>query len=629
MPVSPTENMIRFGLFELDLKSGQLSKNGSRIRIPQQPVQLLIMLLERPDEVVTREQLRQRLWSPDTFVDFDHGLNKSVQKLRDALGDSADSPRFIETIPRVGYRFIAPVVRPGAQEPGERKEGPFAPEPVSDQSASISQTKPRTNPVGLLLAGCVAALLIGIGWLAHRKQERERQVAPILSLAVIPLDNLSGDHLQDYFADGMTDELTTMLAKDSTLRIVSRTSAMQYKSVHRPLPEIAQALGVDGVVEGSVERSGDKVHMTLQLIQGASDTHVWAESYDQDANNMASLTDQAAMAIARKTNSAVAVRSPARYVNPEAHDAYMRGEYFWHSENHSDKAKYYFQKAVELQPDYASGWVGLSQYYGSSMLNGRMNPREGLAPMEAAAQKAVELDGSLADAHIALCGSIFLRERDWARADRECVRAIDLDPKYQSAYHMRARLFGAVNRHDEGIAQEKIATELDPSGDQWGLARSYLWARKYDLGIVDARLRLESSPGNAQTLEILAALYRCKGMYKEAAQAWEAMLSARGDEVSASSVRRAFAEGGYTAVIRWKLADLEKQSLQQYVSPVLFALAHAQLKQREETLSSLEEAYSGRDPLLLWVQDDPDYDFVHSDERYRAIIKGMGLVPAY
>ena len=239
---------------------------------------------------------------------------------------------------------------------------------------------------------------------------------------MIPLDNLSGDHLQDYFADGMTDELTTMLAKDSTLRIVSRTSAMQYKSVHRPLPEIAQALGVDGVVEGSVERSGDKVHMTLQLIQGASDTHVWAESYDQDANNMASLTDQAAMAIARKTNSAVAVRSPARYVNPEAHDAYMRGEYFWHSENHSDKAKYYFQKAVELQPDYASGWVGLSQYYGSRMLNGRMNPREGLAPMEAAAQKAVELDGSLADAHIALCGSIFLRERDWARADRECVR---------------------------------------------------------------------------------------------------------------------------------------------------------------------------------------------------------------
>jgi TolB-like protein/DNA-binding winged helix-turn-helix (wHTH) protein len=629
VPVSPTENVIRFGLFELDLKSGQLSKNGSRLRIAQQPVQLLVLLLERPGEVVTREQLRQRLWSPDTFVDFDHGLNKSVQKLRDALGDSAESPRFIETIPRVGYRFIAPVVGPGRQEPDEQTEDHIAQEPISDQSAFISQKKPKTNPAGFLLTGCVAVLLIGIGWLAHRKDERARQMAPILSLAVLPLDNLSGDHEQDYFADGMTDELTTMLAKDSTLRIVSRTSAMQYKGVHRPLREIAQALGVDGVVEGSVERTGDKVHMTLQLIQGSSDTHVWAESYDREANNKVLLTEEAAMAIANKTNSAVRERAPARYVNPEAHDAYLRGEYFWHSENSSDKAKSYFQKAVELEPDYASGWVGLSQYYGSSLLNGHMNPNEGLAPMEAAAQKAVELDGTLADAHIALCGSIFFRERDWARADRECVRAIELDPKYQSAYHMRARLFGAVNRHEEGIAQEKIATELDPAGDQWGMARSYLWARKYDLGIVDARLRLESSPRNAQTLEILAALYRCKGMYKEAAQAWEAMLSARGDEVSAASVRRAFAEGGYTGLVRWKLADLKKQSRQQYVSPVLFALAYAELEQPEQTLSSLEEAYRGRDPLLLWVQDDPAYDFVHSDQRYRAIIKQMGLPPAY
>jgi len=392
---SLTENVIRFGLFELDLKSGQLRKNGSRIRISQQPVQVLALLLERPGEVVTREELRQRLWSPDTFVDFDHGLNKSVQKLRDALGDSAESPRFIETIPRVGYRFIAPVkegVRPGIQEPDEQTGKHFAPEPIRDRSASISQIKLRINSVWLLLAGCVAVLLIGAGWLALRKQERERQRAPILSLAVLPLDNLSGGHEQDYFADGMTDELTTMLAKNSTLRIVSRTSAMQYKGASRPLREIAQALGVDGVVEGSVERSGNKVHMTLQLIQGPSDTHVWAESYDRDANNMASLLDEAAMAIAKKTNSAVAERAPARYVNPEARDAYMRGEHFWYSENSSEKAKNYFEKAVELQPDYASGWLGLSQYYGSSLLNGRVNPKDALAPMEAAAQKAVELE---------------------------------------------------------------------------------------------------------------------------------------------------------------------------------------------------------------------------------------------
>jgi TolB-like protein/DNA-binding winged helix-turn-helix (wHTH) protein len=632
MPVSPTENLIRFGLFELDLKSGQLRKNGSRIRIPQQPVQVLALLLERPGEVVRREELRQKLWSPDTFVDFDHGLNKSVQKLRDALGDSAESPRFIETIPRVGYRFIAPVtggVRPDIQELDEQTRNPFAAEPVNDQSALVSQTKSWTNPVWLCVAGCVVVLLVGAEWMAHRKQERERQMAPILSLAVLPLENLSGDSEQDYLADGMTDELTTMLAKDSTLHIVSRTSAMQYKGVSRPLREIAQELRVNGVVEGSLERNGNKVHMTLQLIQASSDTHVWAESYDRDANNMVSLPGEAAMAIAKKTNSAVAERASTRYVNPEARDAYMRGEHFWYSDYSSDQAKKYFQKAVELQPDYASGWLGLSQYYGTRLLNGSMDPKVGLSPMEEAGQKAVELDSSLPDAHITLCGSIFFREHDWARADRECVRAIDLDPKYSSGYHMRARLFSAVNRHDEGIAQEKIATELNLAGDQWGLARSYLWARKYDLGIADARLRLESSPHDARTLEILGALYRCKGMYKESVHAWEDMLSARGDDMAAASVRRAFAEGGYAAVIRWKLADLKKQSLQHYMSPVLFALEHAQLEQREETLRSLEEAYRGRDPLLLWVQDDPAYDFVHSDERYRAIIKGMGLPPAY
>ena len=230
MPVSLTENVVRFGLFELDLKSRQLRKNGSRIRIPQQPVQVLALLLERSGEVVTRAELRQRLWSPDTFVDFDRGLNKSVQKLRDALGDSAESPRFIETVPRVGNRFIAPMT--GGEQPNEQTGNHFTAEPIRDQSAFIPPTKPRTNPVWLLLAGSVAVLLIGAGWLAHRRHERERQMAPILSLAVLPLDNLSGNHEQDYFADGITDELTTMLAKDSTLRIVSRTSAMQRSPLH-------------------------------------------------------------------------------------------------------------------------------------------------------------------------------------------------------------------------------------------------------------------------------------------------------------------------------------------------------------------------------------------------------------
>ena len=625
----PAEDILRFGLFELDVKAGQLRKSGARIRLAQQPIQLLSMLLERQGEVITREELRQRLWPQDVFVDFDHGLNKSVQKLRDALGDSAESPRYIETIPRVGYRFIAPVSGGAAVMDAETvvagNRAIAAPE--SSEKAD-SEPLPKIGSGSwswLALAGCVALLALGIGWVIH---ERQQEVAPIHSLAVLPLDNLSGDHGQDYFADGMTDELTTMLAKNSALRIVSRTSVMQYKGVHRPLREIAQELGVDGIVEGSVERSGDKVHMTLQLIQGPSDTHVWAESYDRDANDLVSLPEEAAVAIAKRTNSAVPNRTPARYVSPEAHDAYFRGEHYWFAGN-ADEARKSFQKAVDLQPDYALAWRALSEYYGAGALGGDQDPRDALGPMEAAAQKAVELDDSLPDAHVALCAAIFLNERDWARADRECVRAIEQDPESSSAYHMRARLFAAVNLHDEGIAQEKIATDLVPYSMQWGMARSYLWARRYDLGIADARTRLETSPGNAETLENLSNLYRCKGMYAEAAQTLADMFSALGDEASAAGVRRAFQQGGYHAVLEWKLAGLKKQSLKGYVSPVSFALVYAQLGQGEEAIRSLQEAYQQRSPQLLWIQTDPAYDFLHSDERYRAVIKGMGLPPAY
>jgi tetratricopeptide (TPR) repeat protein len=289
----------------------------------------------------------------------------------------------------------------------------------------------------------------------------------------------------------------------------------------------------------------------------------------------------------------------------------------------------YFQKAVDLQPDYGLAWRAISEYYGAEALDGNVDPREALARTEAAAQKAVELDDSLPDAHVALCAAIFLNERDWARADRECVRAIELDPRYPDAYHMRARLFAAVNRNDEGIAQEKIATDLVPYSMQWGLARSYLWARKYDLGIADARLRLESSPHNAETLENLSALYRCKGTYAEAAQAWEDALVATGDQADAASIRRAFQQGGYRAVLQWKLAGLKKQSLKGYVSPVNFALVYAQLGDHEQAIAYLQEAYRQHSPLLLWIQNDPAYDFLHSDERYRAVIKGMGLPAEY
>lgn len=631
MAVSPAEEILRFGLFELDVKAGQLHKSGMRIRLAQQPVQLLAMLLERPGEVVRREELRQRLWPQDVFVDFDHGLNKCVQKVRDALGDLPESPRYIETIPRVGYRFIAPVnggVGAVAQEKDGRasQNGNYLLSTLAEERTAlseISQEKRGRKMLWMAATGCAILLAAGAGWLAHRREQRLN--APIHSLAVLPLDNLSGDSGQDYFADGMTDELTTMLAKESTLRIVSRTSAMQYKGAHRPLREIAQALGVDGIVEGSVERSGDKVHMTLQLIQGPSDTHVWAESYDRAANDLVSLPDDAAREIAKRTKSAVASHAQVRYVSPEAHDAYLHGRYVWYAGSNEDAEKY-FKKAVELQPDYAAAWTGIADYYTAGTVEGLLDPREAREPAETAAQKAVELDDSLPEAHNTLCAvNIFFRW-DSAAADRECLRAIELDPKFAEAYHLRAKVLLIVNRGDEAIASQKKASELDPFSRPWALAYIYLLTRQYDAAMVEVSQHLEANPHDSTMLFMLAWVYRCKGMKAEAAKAWEDAFIASGNKADAASIESAFERGGYRAVLEWNLADMKKQSEKHYVSPVDLALQCAQLGEREETLSLLEEGYRQHSPQLLEdVQSDPAYDFLHSDERYRAIIRKTGM----
>jgi tetratricopeptide (TPR) repeat protein len=403
---------------------------------------------------------------------------------------------------------------------------------------------------------------------------------------------------------------------------------MQYKGVRRPLPEIARELGVDGILEGSIARSGEKVHMTVQLIQAPSDTHLWAESYDRDASDIVSLPREAAQTIAKRLNSAVPQAPLPRYVNPEAHDAYLRGRYLWYA-NQNAKSFEYFKKATELQPDYAPGWSGLAIYYGASAVDGQKSPAETLAAGEEAASRAVQLDDTLPEAHLALCALIFVNRWDWTKSDPECKRAIELDPEYAEAYHFRAKILAALNRNQEAIEAQKKATELDPFARPWALAYSYQLARQYDAALTDALQRLDSTPNDWGLHWILYVTYRCKGMYKEATRELEKMLTLQGDEASVAIVRRAFQQGGYKNVIRWQVGDLKKKSSSQYVSPVDLSLLYAQLGDREKTLSLLEQGYREHSPLLLWVQNDPAYDFLHSDERYRLVIRNMRLPPAY
>lgn len=646
--------VYQFADFCLDCGRFELLKNDRAVSVERKPMELLILLVSREGELVTRAEIAERLWSSEVFVDTEHGINTAVRKIRYVLRDDPERSLFIQTVTGKGYRFVSPLFKAPLstveldvedKEPGSGIEAPGAagattlPEAgladVVGSAPAAGQATRRLEQFRWWLAGFVALVLIlgilagsgGFRFLGARVFHRNSQ-PPITSLAVIPLDNLSGDPNQEYFADGMTDELITMLAKDSTLRIPSRTSVMHFKSTHMLLPEIARALNVDAVVEGSVSRSENRVHMTLQLIRADTDTHLWAERYDRDESEVAALPNEAAQAIARRLNSAVETSAPARYVKPEAHDAYLHGMYLWYHTSNEETGRY-FRKAVEIQPDYARGWAGVSLNYGAGAVGGELDPRRSLPEAKQAAAKALQLDDSLPEAHLAMGAAIFISDWDFARADREIQRAIELDPKFADAYHFRARMYQAFNRHEESIDVQKKSTELDPYARPWGMAQAYYAARRYDDVLADLRLRLESDGRQPDLLDIMHLAYHAKGMDKEAVQTLVTMYQSSGQPAHGEDIQRAYRQGGYKGVVRDYIAEKRHASSPHYVSPVDMALNFAELGDREQTLALLEAAYNEHSPRLLWIQNYRAYDFLHSDARYRELVRKMGLPPAY
>src|SRR3984957_5251400 len=392
---------LRFGVFELDLRSGELRKHGLRVRLQEQPFRLLEMLLERPGEVVTREELQKRLWPADTFVDFDHGLNKAINKIREALGDSAESPRFVETVSRRGYRFLAevkdadapPVGKPELAIPRQMQaEVPEGPHPADKVGEARNLSLSRTWKISVLLLLLVAAVL------AFRKLHPPGGPSPaIRSLAVLPFESLSNDASQDYFADGMTDELISDLGQISALRVISRTSVMSYKRARKPLPQIARELNVDAVVEGTVLRSGDQVRITAQLIEASSDKHLWSQSYEGQLRDTLALQNQVARAIADQIRINLSPREQAalrtvRVVNPEAYESYLKGRYFWNKRT-ADSLKAalaYFDQAIEEDPKYAQAYSGLADTYAllGDWQYAVMTPKEAFPKAKAAAIEA-------------------------------------------------------------------------------------------------------------------------------------------------------------------------------------------------------------------------------------------------
>ena len=616
--------VYRFGDFRLDCGSYALLRAERPVKLERKPMELLVLFTSRQGQLVTRAEIAERLWSSDIYVDTEHGINTAIRKLRLTLRDDPAEPKFIKTVTGVGYCFVAPVLTEPAPDLPEFEAPPSGAVPDESTAPALPDSRrafglKATAAIVLLAALLLASLLL--------VKLRQRTTAPVIaSLAVLPLDNLSGDAGQEYLADGMTDELTTMIARNSTLRITSRTSVMQYKGAHRPLSEIARSLGVDAIVEGSIARKGGQFHMTLQLIRADTDSHLWAQSFDRDVSDTA-LAEEAAQEIAKQLHRATPIAATQRYVNSKAHDAYLRGKYLWFSDKMLESGAY-FRQAIEIQPDYAAAWAGLADYYGEGVAADILDPRTSLGPEEEAARHALQLEPDLAEAHQAMAAVYLIARWDWASADLEIQRAINLDPTNGDLYYLRACVLDAMRRKADAIEVAKKSVELAPYQRPGALAEMYSFDRQFDVALAELRLRLESLPNNLDLLFTLADVLRRKGHYKESVEAWARASIAGGDAQSAARARKAFQQGGQRRFVKWQLSRRELAAKSHYISPVELASYHAQLGEKNPALALLEEGYRQHAIDMLWLQEDPAYDFLNTDPQFLSILKRVGRPPA-
>jgi TolB-like protein/Tfp pilus assembly protein PilF len=569
---SPGPQVVHFGVYEVDLRAGELRKQGFRIRLRQQSFQVLAILLEHPGDVVTREELNKRLWPDGTFVDFEQGLNAAVNRLREALGDSPENPRFIETLARRGYRFIASV----AASPGVR----------------------------------------------------------IRSLAVLPLENLSHDPEQEYFAEGLTEALITTLAKIGALRVVSRTTAMHYKGVHRPLPEIARELNVDAVVEGTVLRSREQVRISAQLLHAPTDTHLWAETYDRDLRDVLALQSEVAQAIAREVQVKLTPQEQAhfaqsRHVDPEAFEAYLKGRYHWNRRSHGGlkKAFQYFQQAIAKDSTNAAAYAGLADCHSAMAAWGFASADEGCGKAKELAQKALEIDDSSAEAHASLAYAT-LFDYGFLAAEREFERSIELNPGYAPAHEWFGFYLACMGRYEEGYTELQRAIRLDPHSSiiHTILGFVYLVSRRYDHAVAQFMKTIELDDTFAPAHCYLGLAYMYKSMHEPAIAAMQKGFQlAHGSSFLLTWLGEAYAAAGYAEKAQKILGQLNELSKQRYVTPYFVARIYAALGKKGEALTWLETAYEERAPFMIYLKIDPRFDDLRPHPRFQDLLRRMNF----
>jgi TolB-like protein/DNA-binding winged helix-turn-helix (wHTH) protein/Tfp pilus assembly protein PilF len=608
-------------------------------------LEVLNVLLSRAGDVVTRDELREKLWSSDTFVDFERGLNGSVKELRAALGDSAADGQYIETLVRLGYRFIAPVEviersLSAASPPLESQPRVLPEQEVLAESISASNSATRKSlwRWGFVLGAVIVAVAAIAYFQISRARARRTIATGKIMLAVLPFENLTGDSSQDYFSDGLTEEMIAQLGHldPGHIGVIARTSVMHYKNAQLQLPQIAQELGVQYVLEGSVRRDSGKVRINAQLIQVKDQVPLWSRQYDRELSHLLVLQGEIAQDVGEEILLALgdgasptaghSLRTPA--TTPyEAYDSYLKGLYFWNKRTAQAfrQAAEYFQRAIDKDPNYARAYAGLADTYALMSTYDFASQSDAIPKGRAAALKALQIDPTLAEAHASLALIAENYDRDWVTAEKEYLRAIQLDPDYATAHHWYAECLGFQARFDEAFAESERARKLDPlsliiAADYGALL---YYSRQYDRAIAEFRKVLEMEPNFPRAYVLIYALVQ-KGSYPEALveiDNWSRLI----DTPWPLAVQiYAYGRSGQLAEARRGLEKLERLDRQRHLDPALMLMANLGLGNNEETFLWLQRCYDEHSRLTT-LKVDPIYDPLRSDPRFQDFLRRVGL----
>ena len=610
-----SSNLARFGSFELDLSSGELRRDGVPLKLQPQPAKVLVLLVSRPGEVITRNELAEGVWGSETFVDFERGLNFAIRQIRATLEDDADQPRYVETVPKRGYRFIALLEQPPSEVPA-------------------SSPPPRRSVRIAIVVGVAGLLLLGAASLfTMHRAVRQTGHDPIV-IAVLPFDDMSIDR-QAFLVDGLTEEMVSRVTQINPehLKVIARTSAMQYEGTKKSAREIGQELGVDYILESSIRHESGRVRITSQLVRTADQTHLWAENYDRDMRDLlpleAEVTADIAEQIQRKLLPTATIHRPAsKPIDPEAHELYLKGRYAFNQRSRESlqQSLGYFQQALARQPDYAAAYAGLADAYNLIGYYG-FDPTLGAASQaKVASSKALQLDDSLGAAHAALAYTEFMWQEDWTVAEREFRRALELDDNYVPAHQWYALYLAAIGQANESVNQMRYAQKLDPLSPSvhTGVAYMYYFAHDYERALEHADVALKLSPNSMAGHAVIGWAYTEQRKFPDAIKELQnAVRLSGGVPIYRCALARAYALSGNSQEAQKLLGQLEAAQTQGLGSGSGLAAVYAALGNNEKALYWVEHTAPG-DIQANWLRVDPAFDGLRHDQRFAAVVSRIG-----